>query len=139
MNRPGTWLRPSGGAADPASSRKGSMFMTHRSRSTGSGWVLFWGCLFVALVCCVSSGFAGTVSVTYRYDPAGRLLSADYGAAGKVTYTYDRAGNLLSATVTAAQAQSDEADEDGSAIAKVPDAAPPDALTLAARRPEEAR
>jgi YD repeat-containing protein len=101
--------------------------------------VFFWGCLFVVLACCVSSGFAGTVSVTYRYDPAGRLLSADYGAAGKVTYTYDRAGNLLSATVTAAQAQSDEPDEDGPAVARAPDTAPPDTLTLASKKPEESR
>ena len=38
-------------------------------------------------------------AVTYSYDPAGRLIKADYGAAGSITYTYDKAGNLLSRSV----------------------------------------
>lgn len=39
-------------------------------------------------------------SVNYSYDSAGRLIKADYGAAGSITYVYDKAGNLLSRTVT---------------------------------------
>jgi len=39
-------------------------------------------------------------AVTYSYDEAGRLVSADYGARGVITYVYDAAGNLLQRTVT---------------------------------------
>jgi YD repeat-containing protein len=35
-------------------------------------------------------------TVTYKYDDAGRLISATYGNGTTVTYTYDKAGNLLS-------------------------------------------
>ncbi len=38
--------------------------------------------------------------VTYKYDAAGRLVTADYGSAGVITYTYDKAGNLTNRTVT---------------------------------------
>ena len=41
--------------------------------------------------------FAG---VNYTYDAAGRLIKADYGAAGSISYTYDAAGNLLSRVVS---------------------------------------
>jgi uncharacterized protein (TIGR03437 family) len=43
-------------------------------------------------------------AVTYSYDAAGRLVKADYGAAGSITYTYDKAGNLLSRNVVAGSA-----------------------------------
>jgi uncharacterized protein (TIGR03437 family) len=43
--------------------------------------------------------FAATVN--YTYDPAGRLIKADYGTAGALVYTYDPAGNLLSRSVQA--------------------------------------
>ncbi|MBI3415999.1 MAG: RHS repeat protein [Verrucomicrobia bacterium] len=32
---------------------------------------------------------------SYTYDPAGRLVSADYGAGKSASYAYDNAGNLL--------------------------------------------
>ena len=35
-------------------------------------------------------------TVNYKYDDAGRLISAIYGNGTTVTYTYDKAGNLLS-------------------------------------------
>ena len=38
--------------------------------------------------------------VTYKYDAAGRLVTADYGPAGVITYSYDKAGNLTNRTVT---------------------------------------
>ena len=34
-------------------------------------------------------------TITYSYDPAGRLVRADYGDGVAVSYTYDAAGNLL--------------------------------------------
>ena len=34
-------------------------------------------------------------SVAYTYDPAGRLVTADYGANRTASYAYDNAGNLL--------------------------------------------
>ena len=39
------------------------------------------------------SADAGTIS--YTYDPAGRLVSADYGGNRTTSYAYDNAGNLL--------------------------------------------
>ena len=36
---------------------------------------------------------AGTVS--YTYDPAGRLVAADYGGGKSTSYAYDNSGNLL--------------------------------------------
>ena len=37
-------------------------------------------------------------AVTYSYDSAGRLVKADYGAAGAIVYVYDNAGNLVNRT-----------------------------------------
>jgi uncharacterized protein (TIGR03437 family) len=54
------------------------------------------------LLVAVSTMFAA--AVTYSYDAAGRLIKADYGAAGAITYSYDKAGNLLSRTVTSGSA-----------------------------------
>ena len=56
--------------------------------------------LFVTLVCTlflVAPALAG--SITYTYDDAGRLLTADYGNGSAIAYTYDNAGNLLARTV----------------------------------------
>ena len=39
------------------------------------------------------SASAGVVS--YTYDPAGRLISADSGSGKSISYAYDNAGNLL--------------------------------------------
>ena len=33
--------------------------------------------------------------ISYTYDPAGRLISADYGTGKSISYAYDNAGNLL--------------------------------------------
>lgn len=42
---------------------------------------------------------AGPLTITYRYDGAGRLVAADYGQEDDVNWTYDAAGNLLARTV----------------------------------------
>src|SRR5687767_737279 len=42
----------------------------------------------------------GAEEVNYQYDPAGRLISADYGSSGRIDYLYDPAGNLLNQTTT---------------------------------------
>ena len=34
-------------------------------------------------------------SVTYTYDPAGRIVAADYGGGKSTSYAYDNAGNLI--------------------------------------------
>ena len=41
-------------------------------------------------------------AVNYTYDPAGRLVTVDYGNGATITYTYDNAGNVVSKTVTPA-------------------------------------
>jgi len=35
-------------------------------------------------------------AVTYTYDSAGRLVSANYGSAGTIIYKYDNAGHIIS-------------------------------------------
>jgi YD repeat-containing protein len=39
-------------------------------------------------------------AVTYRYDPLGRLIAAQYPDGSAITYTYDRAGNRLAVNKT---------------------------------------
>lgn len=39
-------------------------------------------------------------TVTYAYDAAGRLVSANYGDAAGIAYTYDAAGNLVQRRTT---------------------------------------
>jgi YD repeat-containing protein len=34
-------------------------------------------------------------NISYTYDPAGRLVAADYGAGKSTSYAYDNAGNLI--------------------------------------------
>src|ERR1039457_4378275 len=34
-------------------------------------------------------------SVVYTYDPAGRIVAADYGGGKSTSYAYDNAGNLI--------------------------------------------
>jgi YD repeat-containing protein len=41
---------------------------------------------------------AGSSSVSYTYNAAGRLVGADYGAGQTISYAYDQAGNLLQAS-----------------------------------------
>jgi uncharacterized protein (TIGR03437 family) len=43
-------------------------------------------------------------TVSYKYDAAGRLVSATYGTSATVVYAYDNAGNLLSRTISGATA-----------------------------------
>ena len=38
------------------------------------------------------------VAITYTYDAAGRLVSADYGKGASTAYSYDAAGNLVQRT-----------------------------------------
>ena len=38
---------------------------------------------------------AAAIPVDFTYDPAGRLISADYGAGKSISYAYDNAGNLV--------------------------------------------
>jgi YD repeat-containing protein len=59
-----------------------------------------YAALFVTLLCTlflVAPALAG--SITYTYDDAGRLVTADYGNGSAIAYTYDNAGNLLARTV----------------------------------------
>ena len=59
--------------------------------------------LFFTLVCTlflVAPALAG--SITYTYDDAGRLVTADYGNETAIEYEYDNAGNLLARTITPA-------------------------------------
>lgn len=44
-----------------------------------------------------ASALAAPDTVTYTYDPNGRLTKADFGGGRSSAYTYDRAGNLLTA------------------------------------------
>lgn len=46
--------------------------------------------LLAALALAASAGV-----VSYTYDPAGRLIFADYGAGKSISYAYDNAGNLV--------------------------------------------
>ncbi len=47
------------------------------------------------------TGALAAQAVTYSYDSAGRLVKADYGAAGVIVYVYDNAGNLVNRTAQA--------------------------------------
>jgi len=40
-------------------------------------------------------------SVTYRYDDAGRLMSASYDGTSEIRYTYDAAGNITQVAIDA--------------------------------------
>lgn len=52
-------------------------------------------CVFgIAALSLYSSG-AGASNISYTYDPAGRLVAADYGAGKSISYAYDNAGNLF--------------------------------------------
>ena len=52
--------------------------------------------LFVLLGC---FSLAHAAVVSYKYDDAGRLISATYGDEKRIVYTYDANGNFLSRTV----------------------------------------
>jgi YD repeat-containing protein len=53
-------------------------------------WILPMCALFI-----LGTPFLWPASITYTYDPAGRLIQADYGNGTGISYTYDSAGNLL--------------------------------------------
>ena len=55
--------------------------------------------LFRLLMFVVAFVAVSADSIKYSYDAAGRLVKADYGAAGVINYTYDKAGNLLTRQV----------------------------------------
>jgi YD repeat-containing protein len=57
-------------------------------------WVLF---ILIMTLCILPYATAGSVS--YTYDPAGRLTDADYGDK-RIKYTYDKTGNLTAREVT---------------------------------------
>ena len=46
------------------------------------------------------SGFVFAGTITYTYDNAGRLISADYGGGKTIAYTYDNNGNLLTRNIS---------------------------------------
>ena len=49
--------------------------------------------LSLLLIC--MAGAASAANITYTYDAAGRLTTADYGGGKSIAYTYDNNGNLL--------------------------------------------
>jgi YD repeat-containing protein len=53
-----------------------------------------WRALFVAAISFWSPA-ADCGIISYTYDPAGRLVAADYGTSKTISYAYDNAGNLL--------------------------------------------
>lgn len=48
-----------------------------------------------------TTALGNTISITYSYDDAGRLIQANYGAGNNIFYAYDANGNLLSRQVGA--------------------------------------
>jgi YD repeat-containing protein len=58
--------------------------------------IFIWTAIAAFLwLCAVHSSTAGTVTISYTYDNAGRLIKADYGNKKTITYSYDDAGNIL--------------------------------------------
>ena len=55
------------------------------------GWLSCTLCVAVLNI----SPWANASTISYTYDPAGRLVSADYGGNRTTSYAYDNAGNLL--------------------------------------------
>jgi len=55
--------------------------------------------VYLAMLCAtlISIGSADSIASTivYTYDPAGRIVAADYGAGKSTSYAYDNAGNLI--------------------------------------------
>jgi YD repeat-containing protein len=52
-------------------------------------------CALLARVLLLWSPETHASTITYTYDPAGRIVAADYGAGKSTSYAYDNAGNLL--------------------------------------------
>ncbi|MDQ6633020.1 MAG: RHS repeat protein [Verrucomicrobiota bacterium] len=49
----------------------------------------------VLVLAVVIYGSTSASVINYTYDPAGRVVSADYGSSKSASYAYDNAGNLL--------------------------------------------
>ena len=43
----------------------------------------------------IMSPLANASTIAYTYDPAGRIVVADYGGGKSTSYAYDNAGNLI--------------------------------------------
>jgi YD repeat-containing protein len=52
-------------------------------------------CALFATVLLLWSPETHASTIAYTYDPAGRLIAADYGNGKSTSYAYDNAGNLL--------------------------------------------
>ncbi len=52
-------------------------------------------CMCVAALFVPVRPAAEASTIAYTYDPAGRLVAADYGAGKSASYAYDNAGNLI--------------------------------------------
>ena len=57
--------------------------------------------VFCAALLLLWSPAARASTIAYTYDPAGRLVAADYGGGKSTSYAYDPAGNLLQTTAPA--------------------------------------
>ena len=80
--------------------------MSTRRTSLRTLWLIITATLLLAVALLVATGAAGARwdednapgaprTVTYTYDDAGRLVSADYGEGQGIGYSYDAAGNML--------------------------------------------
>jgi hypothetical protein len=58
--------------------------------------------MFARLAFAILTAQLALAGANYSYDSAGRVVKADYGAAGVVVYAYDNAGNLVSRQVQSA-------------------------------------
>jgi YD repeat-containing protein len=70
-------------------------------KSDGRGHVLLYCAAALAGGLAAGQARAGTASVTYSYDPVGRVATALYDNGTCVAYTYDANGNRTSQTNTA--------------------------------------
>lgn len=55
---------------------------------------------FVGAIGAIAAALAANGSVSYTYDPLGRLNTASYDTGVCIAYTYDANGNRLTQTVT---------------------------------------
>jgi len=70
--------------------------------------IFIWTAIAAFLwLCAVPYATAGTVTVSYTYDDAGRLIKADYGNEKSITYFYDYAGNIVENVLNAELALAD--------------------------------
>lgn len=74
------------------------MSVTHLPFRIGRARVVAVAAALLAGVA-IASAFAQSGSVTYTYDPLGRLSTARYDTGVCILYTYDANGNRLSQTI----------------------------------------